>query len=106
MLNYNELSAGQRKWVDLVEILFSDVYKSGIITYNKLKEIDNTLVSLRERDKKYKVGWPIWLITNNAIERGIYKIPKDEEIIETDPDASHPFFEEYQSELKMFGIIA
>lgn len=109
MLQYEQLSKAQRKWVDLVEILFPDMYSSDIITHSQLKMIHEQLVEMRDQDKKYKVSWPIWLITNNAITRGAYKIPKQngvEESIDDDPDKDHPFFQEYIQELKQFNVIA
>lgn len=104
MKRYHELSSGQRKWVDLVEILFPAIYDRGIITAKELKNVDAKFREMRETDKRYKVSWPIWLIMNNAIERGIYSIPRD--IPEKDEDVNHEFYSEYHQMLKTFGVIA
>lgn len=106
MITFNKLSPAQSKWLSLLEILFPDIYKNDTITHNQLKMVHDHLVSLREKDKKYKVSWPIWLISNNAIDRGVYTIPKETEEIQTqdDPDIDHQFYPEYAFELMKFGI--
>lgn len=109
MLSYDNLSKAQRRWVDLVEILFPELYKCGIINHSELKMVHETLLEMREQDKKYKVSWPIWLISNNAVTRGSYQIPKSgssEVIQEKDPDENHPFYQEYLEELKQFKVVA
>lgn len=107
MIKYDQLSRAQARWVDLLEILFPDFYKSDIITHSQLKMVHEQLLILREKDKKYKVSWPIWLITNNAVSRGVYKIPKPHMVtVDNDPDMNHPFYPEYIQELKQFNVIA
>lgn len=72
-----------------------------------MKTAHDKFTELRKTDKKYKVGWPIWLITNNAITRGVYELPVPDGTvkIEVDPDIDHPFYPEYIEELKQFNII-
>lgn len=106
MITFDKLSPAQSKWLSLLEILFPDIYKQDTITHNQLKMVHDHLVSLREKDKKYKVSWPIWLISNNSSARGVYKIPKEtaEIQIQDDPDIDHQFYPEYASELCKFNI--
>lgn len=74
MLNYHDLTAAQRHWVDLVEASFPD--EPDVLTYKRLLELHAHFVSLRSVDARYKCAKPLWLITNNAISRGLYKLPK------------------------------
>jgi hypothetical protein len=106
MITYDKLTPAQSKWLDLVEILFPTIYEGSIINHSQLKMIHDELSELRKTDKKYKVGWPIWLIMNNSVTRGMYKLPKETEIIEEviDPDVDNPYYNEYVQELARFGI--
>lgn len=105
MITYDKLTPAQSKWLDLVEILFPTIYECDIITHAQLKMIHDQLTELRKTDKKYKVGWPIWLITNNAVTRGCYKLPKEEsKLVDVDPDVDNPFYENYRAELARYGI--
>ena len=107
-IEYADLSPAQAKWVDLVEILFPELYNDGIISHTELKVVHEHFVSLRATDKKYKVSWPIWLIMNNSVARGVYAIPKRDSVVGDDKDeySDHPFYPKLESELKQFGIIA
>lgn len=75
----------------MLEFHFPDIYETGEITHKQLTKIHVHFMDLRDVDKKYKVGWPIWLISNNAMQRGVYKIPRPGEPVlekkeETDYD--------------------
>lgn len=108
MIVYNQLTKAQSKWLALCEHYFPQYTVDGIINHAQLKEVHEFLVSMREKDKRFKCSWPIWLITNNAVSRGVYKLPLEKVDLETnvDPDKSHPWFEEYIQELKQFSVIA
>lgn len=107
MITHSELTPAQEKWLALIEYYFEDVYSSGKITHKQLKAAHDRFTVLRKEDKKYKVGWPIWLITNNAISRGVYELPVPSGTVkvEEDPDINHPFYPEYIAELKRFNVI-
>lgn len=100
MLSEKELSVGQSKWLALVKAKFNNIYKSSTVTHAQLKEMHEEFVKLRTVDKKYKVGWPIWLITNNAVSRGVYSLPAA--AVEKTP--INPVYSEYEEELEAFGI--
>jgi hypothetical protein len=74
MLGYEELEPGQRKYVDLVSLLYSDIGTE--ITYKKLNEIHADFLSIRERNPAYKIGYPNWLLVHNRIGKGRYFLPK------------------------------
>lgn len=108
MIKHSELTAAQSKWLALIEYYFEDVYKSSIITHKQLVIAHEKFTELRAIDKKYKVGWPIWLLTNNAISRGVYQLPVPSNNVEeesVDEDSTHPYYEEYVAELKRFGVV-
>lgn len=106
MLTLQELTPAQSRWLALIEHYFADVYSSGIITYSQLVEADAKFRELRKTDPKFKVGWPIWFITNNQTSRGIYQLPiASASDIPVDDDISHPYYAEYLHDLKRFKII-
>jgi hypothetical protein len=107
MISFEELSPAQGRWLALVKHYFADVHSSGIITYKQLIAADEKFRELRATDPKFKVGWPIWLITNNQTSRGLYQLPVESETSEVtiDDDVKHPFYEEYVDELKRFNVI-
>ena len=101
MKNFDELSPAQERWVVLVEYCFPAIYQSGQITHKELIKVHAQFLDMREQDKKYKVGWPIWLISNNAITRGVYQIPqKDFGLTQQSGD-----LEELNQEMKEFGVV-
>ena len=67
MITNSELTPAQSKWLALIEYYFADVYSSGIITHGQMKIAHDKFMELRATDKKYKTGWPIWLITQNVV---------------------------------------
>jgi hypothetical protein len=105
MITLSELTPAQSKWLALIKHYFADIHSSGIITYQQLVEAHKKFTELRETDKKFKVGWPIWFITNNQISRGVYQLPKELAEQEVDPDTEHPLYAEYIDELKRFNIV-
>lgn len=111
MITNSQLTAAQSKWLALVEYYFAEVYSSGIITYPQLTAAHNKFLELRKTDKKYKTGWPIWLITKNQIARGVYKLPVDDgEVEEISPEIlgalEQEYWDEMNRELKQFNIVA
>jgi hypothetical protein len=106
MITFEKMTPAQAKWLALIEYYFADTYKSGRITHAQLVTAHNHFLELRKEDKKYKTGWPIWLITNNAIERGVYQLPTQAESVpQIDPDTTHEFYPDYIKELKEFGVV-
>lgn len=102
MITRDDLTPGQLKYVNLLELTEPEIYASGVVSNRQLKEIHNKLVARRAEDERYKVSWPLWLILNNNIGRGLYQIPKNQE---SEEEETSPYFEEYQAELKQFGVI-
>ena len=99
MLQFNDLSPAQRRWVELVELHFPNT--GDTITYADIKMIDGFFRGKRQQDSRFKVSKPLWLITHNAVERGVYLFPgsgvKLAESL-TDREA------EYRAELAKFSI--
>lgn len=102
MLNYDDLSPSQQKFIDLTIIHFPELAQGGKCTYKELMHIHETFVSYRAKDKAYKMSKPLWLITNNAIERGVYQLPLPNQKIEV--NITNPMELMYRAELKRFGI--
>ena len=50
MLEYDDLSLGQSKWVDLVEHFFPDIKERGVITFKELNEIHAFLKEKRKEE--------------------------------------------------------
>ena len=99
MLQFNALSPAQRRWVELVELYFPNTGKT--ISYAELKKIDGFFRGKRQDDPRFKVSKPLWLITHNAIERGVYLFPASGvKIAETLTDREA----EYRAELAKFSI--
>ena len=73
MLQYHHLSAAQRKWVDLVQFHFPEI--TNEITFKQVTAIHNFFLEKRKENAKYKVGMPLWLISNNALKKGVYFFP-------------------------------
>lgn len=103
MLLYIDLSGAQRRWVDLVELCFPDIGES--ITYQQIKDIHNTFTEKRKINPKFKISKALWLITNNATTRGVYKFPSskvvDEDVITIEDTEMETI---YKSELVKYGI--
>lgn len=106
MITYDELTPAQSRWMALVEYYFPDKVICGTITTSELKTIHEFFVAKRNEGKKYKVSWPIWLIMNNALERGLYQLPPRVTNVQVDPDITHEYYDEYVQELKEFSVIA
>jgi hypothetical protein len=105
MLYYFDLTPSQRHWVDLVEAVFPEDREAGEISYKRLNEIHNHFVSLRGRDGRYKCSKPLWLITNNAISRGVYKFPSSKSIeIEQEEVLDSDLEIRYREELEKLDI--
>lgn len=65
-------------------------------------DVNDFFVSKREKDKRYKVSKPLWIITHNAVSRGVYKIPFEE--VKFKETITDPMEKMYRAELKKFGI--
>ena len=106
MITADKLTPAQNRWMALVKHYFAEIYEGAIITHRQLIEVDEKFRRLLSIDKKYKVSWPIWLIMNNQVARGTYRLPigieSDEEFDEVEP-TTLDF--EFESELKKFGIV-
>lgn len=106
MIKFDDLSPAKLKWLTLVELLFPEIYANDTISVSELKTVHNHFLELRKTDAKYKVSWPIWLITNNALERGVYVLPKpNANLMVESSREKHEYFAEYESELRQFGVI-
>ena len=73
MLTYDILTDSQRRWVNLVEFHYPDITTE--ITYLQIKEIHIFFTEKRLENKNFKCAKALWLITNNAISRGVYSFP-------------------------------
>jgi len=74
MLGYSELTPGQKRYVDIVSILFPDIKTE--IRYSEVLEIRDYLQTLRKANPSYKIGFPNWLLVNNRVDKGVYFFPK------------------------------
>ncbi len=104
MLSYNDLSIGQRKWVDLVEACELLDSNKNEVSYKEIQTIHEYFVKQRSVNKKFKVSKPLWLITNNAIRRGVYAFPSSESNLAI-TEGNYPEEVMYKNELKKFNII-
>jgi hypothetical protein len=103
MLGFNDLSPARKRWVMLVELTHPEV--TDTITYQQIKDFHAEFAALREQDKRYKIGMPLWLIGPNAIERGVYFFPGTNNTVpvkvrEADSDMEL----EYKQELAEYGL--
>jgi hypothetical protein len=107
MLEFSNLSPAQKKWVRLVELHHPEV--KDTVTFAQIKQFHEEFKQLRSVDKSYKVSMPLWIITANAIRRGVYFFPGTENAVDPEP-ADEPMEiipeleVEYQKELQNFGI--
>jgi hypothetical protein len=104
MLNYTDLSPAKQKYIDLVELFFPDIKTRGVITFQEMNDIHAFFVKKREENKKYKCSMPIWLITSNAMSRGVYKFPASDVTIEQDTSGLTELDLQYHAELARYGI--
>lgn len=73
MLSYDDLSKGQKRYVDLVQQFFPNIVED--ISFQQMKEVHKMLYDLRELGKEYRVGFPNWLIQHNRLGEGLYFFP-------------------------------
>lgn len=78
MLNYNDLSSAQQKYIDLVSLYFPGL---EVVTFSKLNEIHAFFLKKRGEDARFKVGFPIWLVSNNRRGRD-YLLPLQHVVLE------------------------
>lgn len=107
MMTWFELSKAQQRWVTLVQMFHPEVKDS--VTFQQIRAFHDEFMSKRSEGKQYKIGFPIWLITNNAIERGAYFFPSEENASQMEPEELTPIDPElepiYQAELAAHGIV-
>ena len=107
MITHETITKGQAKWLAMITEFYPDIVKSGVITHKQVQEANQFFYAKRTKDKKYRVGHPIWLLVNNAITRGVYQLPVPGAVIEVkkiDVDTSHELYADYASELASFGV--
>jgi hypothetical protein len=103
MLTYHDLSKAQKRWVELVEACYPDI--GDEISYQDVQAIHEFFASKRAENPKYKISKALWLITNNALSRGVYKFPRSdavdaEVVLEIDSELET----QYKAELEKLGI--
>jgi hypothetical protein len=106
MLTYDDLTAGRKKWVHLVEMFHPEVGET--ITYEQLKTFDAEFRQLRSKDPKYKVSLALWLIGSNAVSRGVYFFPSQKNNADkfVAATSASPVLETlYRKTLEKFGIV-
>lgn len=101
MLRYSDLTAGQRKFVDLVELHFPNITTE--ITHTQIKEIHEFFIGKRAEHKNFKVAKALWIVTNNYISRGLYRFPGTNGLPPDIVDYS-PQELAYRDELEKLGI--
>lgn len=105
MLTYKDLTPAQKKWVALVEYTHPEV--KDTITRTQVFAFHEEFMKLRAKDKKYKVGLPLWLCNSNIVERGVYYFPSENNntaVAESTPKESNPNEDEYTARLARYGI--
>ena len=102
MLQYKDLSPAQRRWVDLVSLFFPDT--GSTLTYTELTKIDRFFFVNREKDPRFKISKPLWLISNNAVSRGIYFFPRDTAVY-TPPDTNTDLENTLHEELRRLDVL-
>jgi hypothetical protein len=106
MLTWDDLTSTQKHWVTLVQMFHPEIKDS--ITFQQLKSFHDEFKAMRSENKRFKTGFPIWLITHNAVERGVYFFPSEENVIDSEPDLCveiDPQLELfYKKELENYGI--
>lgn len=106
MLTWFDLSKAQQRWVTLVQMFHPEVRDT--VTFQQIRDFHEEFKSKRADGKQFKIGMPIWLITNNAVERGVYFFPSEENTVQMEPDEMTPIDPElepeYQAELEAYGI--
>lgn len=109
MITHETITKGQAKWLALITEFYPDLVETGSITHRQLQETNAWFRKMRTVDKdKYKTGWPIWLIVNNAVSRGVYQLPipgavntvKSEAVVHEDTEQRRA----YTAELASFGL--
>jgi hypothetical protein len=101
MLNYDDLTTSQKKWVDLVIMLLPEIGPE--ITWTDLHTVHDYYFPLRA-DKKFKIGFPNWLIRNNALRHGAYHFPKQGNIL-IDNEELDPLEINFREEIGKYGIV-
>jgi len=108
MLSYSDLSKAKQRWVNLVEKHFPNILDvtKGVLSYKDLQDIHANFTARRVEGKQFKVSKPLWLISNNAISRGVYKFPFStvEEIVDEQAEPDTEMEIRYQAELAKLDI--
>jgi len=104
MLTYKDLTAGQRKWVNLVEHYHPEV--KGEVTYKQILEFHEEFKLLRKQGSHYKVCLALWLIGKNALRRGVYFFPGSGNSVSPKPTGNKASLAvQYKQELQNYGIV-
>lgn len=74
MLNYDDLTPSQKKYIDLVCLFYPSIDKT--ITRTEILAIHDFFMGKRQEDKRFKVGLPNWLINVNKVDVSVYHFPK------------------------------
>lgn len=72
MIHYNELTAGQLRYVNMVNLFHPEI--EDTITFAQINKIHEEFLGLRP---KYKIGFPLWIVSENRIGKGLYSFPKE-----------------------------
>lgn len=105
MITNEELTKAQVRWFTLITEFYPDIVKAGTITHKQLQEANQFFRSQRTVDeKKFKVSWPIWLIMNNAVSRGVYTLPLRGAVKEVVKEIPSEQRQSYVDELASFGL--
>lgn len=104
MLTYDQLTAGQRKWVIMVGVFHPEITES--ITFEQVHQFHSEFLLLRKQDPKYKIGLPLWLVKENRIGKGLYFFPKEGAVHEdtTSDETLTELETKYNAFLSQFGI--
>lgn len=103
MLNYEDLTPSQRKWVDMTVMFFPNI--TTTVSWQQVNEIHEFFLEKRKEDKRYKVGLPLWLTKENLVSRGLYHFPKNGNFLDSDIEIDTEIEQAYKAELKEYGIL-
>ena len=101
LLQYKDLSPAQRRWVELVEIYFPHIQRT--ITYSEIRQIHDFFSAKRAEDRRFKISKPLWIITHNAVSRGVYDFPGSGARLH-EPESLSDSEAQYRTELAKYAI--
>jgi hypothetical protein len=74
MLSFKDLSKGQKKYIAATITEFPEVVSKKFLTVSEIKYMFDEMKNKR-REGGVKVGYPIWLVTQNRVGKSQYKLP-------------------------------